>query len=99
MPHHMEDACSTPEGRAVVRYAIDSLMTTLLESDAKLQADTVNLLGIEGCKYVDLERDYLLDIGYAFVDLLEDRIAGTARSTDVMPGSKPYARERNRTKP
>jgi hypothetical protein len=31
-PHHMEDACSTPEGRAVVRYAIDSLMTTLLES-------------------------------------------------------------------
>ena len=98
-PHHMEEACSTPKGRAAVRYAIDSLMKTLLESDTKLQADTLNLLGIEGCKYVDLDRDYLIDIGYAFIDLLEERIAGTASSTDVMPGSKPYARERNGTKP
>ena len=97
-PHDMEDACSTTEGQSVVRYAIDSLMAALQKSNAKLHGDTINLLGIEGCKFVDLDRDCLLDICYAFTDLLDNRIVETARSTEIMPGSKPYARDRNRTK-
>lgn len=97
-PHDMENACSNPEGRNVVRHAIDSLMSALEQSGSPLHADTINLLGIEGCQYFDLERDWLRDIGYAFIDLLEGRITATARSTDIMPGSKPYARDCSRTK-
>lgn len=93
VPHEMEFACSTPERMHVVRAAIASLMAKLSESDSVLEAGTLNLLGNEGCTYFALGRDRLRDIGYAFTDLLEGRIKDTARSTDVMPGSKPYDRK------
>ena len=48
VPHDMEDACATQEGRAVVRMAIDSLLAALETAKSPLDADTLNLLGIEG---------------------------------------------------
>lgn len=92
VPHEMEFACSTPDGMHVVRKAIESLMAKLHESDSELDARTLNLLGNDGYQYVDISRDRLIDIGFAFIDLLEGRIVKTSHSTDVMPGSKPYAR-------
>lgn len=92
VPHGMVFACATPAGMTVVRNAIQSLMAKLDESDSALDADTLNLLGNEGCHYSDIERDRLKDIGHAFMDLLDGRIDRTARSTEVMPGSKPYTR-------
>jgi hypothetical protein len=97
-PYDMDTACANLESRQVVRLAIDSLMAALNRSNVPLQADTINLLAIGDCKIVDVERDWLRDIGYAFIDLLEGRITATARSTDIMPGSKPYTRDSDRTK-
>jgi hypothetical protein len=77
----------------VVRVAIKSLMAKLGESDSVLDADTLNLFGNEGYQYFNIARDRLRDIGNAFTDLLEGRISDTARSTEVMPGSKPYNRK------
>ena len=96
VPHEMEYACSTPERLSTVRTAIDSLMAKLNESKSRLAADTLNVLGNEGYQYFDIDRERLIDIGFAFIDLLEGHIAHTACSTDIMPGSKPYAR-RNAT--
>src|SRR5687767_13043462 len=48
VPHGMEDACATVDGRAVVRSAIDSLLAALQRTTTPLDADTLNLLGIEG---------------------------------------------------
>jgi len=92
VPHDMEFACATPERMEVVRAAIKSLMANLDKSDSVLSADTLNLLGNDGYNYFDLDRSRLRDIGFAFIDLLDGRINQTARSTDVMPGSKPYVR-------
>jgi len=92
VPHDMEFACSTPQGRAVVRKAIDSLLTALKSQDAPLDAATINLLGIDGGEYCSMARAPLKDIADAFIDLLDGKVKCTARSTAVMPGSKPYTR-------
>jgi hypothetical protein len=88
----MEFACAIPERMNLVRTAIKSLMAKLEESDSALDADTLNLLGNETCRYSDLERERLRDIGFAFIDLLDGRINNTAHSTEIMPGSTPYTR-------
>ena len=92
VPHGMNDICATQQGRAVVHSAIDSLLTALRQTAMPLDADTLNLLGIEGQFTAPVERKWLEEIGYAFLDLLAGKITGTAASTEVMPGSKPYQR-------
>ncbi len=89
VPHDMEFATATPERQNVARMAIDSLMAALDKSSSPLNADTLNLLGIEGRDFFDIDRSSVKDIGYAFRDLLDGRIEATARSTEIMPGSKP----------
>src|SRR5262245_43324386 len=90
VPHGLEDACATAEGRAVVRAAIDSLLEALQRGSTSLEAGTLDLLGIEGVQFAPIERRWLREIGQAFIDLLDGKITCTASSTEVMPGSKPY---------
>ena len=86
----MEDFCSTPEGCAVVRIAIDSLLTALQKGSTPLEAGTLDLLGIEGVQFASIERRWLQEIGQAFIDLLDGKPTCIVSSTEVMPGSKPY---------
>ena len=93
VPHSMEDACATPAGKAVVRQAIDSLLTALQHSKVPLDADTLNLLGIERGEFTKpIERKWLQEVGQAFLDLLDGKISCVPSSTEIMPGSKPYKR-------
>lgn len=92
VPHGMADACATQKGRTTIRIAIDSLLTALRQTPMPLDADTMNLLGIEGQFTAPIERKWLEEIGYAFLDLIDGKISGTAASTEIMPGSKPYKR-------
>ena len=92
VPHGMEDACATQDGRNVVRAAIHSLLAALQQTKTPLDADTLNLLGIEGQFTAPIERNWLRDTGHAFLDLLDGKISCLPSSTEVMPGSKPYER-------
>ncbi len=92
VPHDMEFACSTPENRAVVEMSIKSLMSAIEKSNSTLSANVLNLLGNDGCTFNDIDRERLLDIGHAFIDLMNGRIHSTAHSTEIMPGSTPYPR-------
>ncbi len=92
VPHGMEDACATQEGREVVRIAIDSLLEALRRAPTPLDSDTLNLLGVEGIQFAPIERKWFQEIGHAFLDLLDGQFNCTASSTDVMPGAKPYKR-------
>ena len=92
VPHGLEDACATKEGRAVVRAAIDSLLAAMQQARTPLDAETLNLLGVEGTQFASIERKWLQEIGHAFLDLLDGKIIGTASSAEVMPGSHPYKR-------
>jgi hypothetical protein len=93
VPHDMELACSSVEGKAVVRAAVESFMQSLNQSGAPLDSGTLNLLGIEGRMFTTpIDRQVLRDVGYAFLDLLDGKICDAADSTNVMPGSLPYQR-------
>jgi hypothetical protein len=48
VPHGMEEACATPEGRKVVRVAIDSLLGALTRASAPLDAGTLDFVGKGG---------------------------------------------------
>lgn len=92
VPHCMEEACSTIEGRTVVRMAIDSLLNALRRGSTPLDAATLDLLGIERAPFASVERRWLTDIADAFIDLFDGKITCTAASMEVMPGTKPYQR-------
>jgi hypothetical protein len=89
----MEDACSTEDGRTVVRCAIHSLMAALQRAETPLDADTLNLLGLEGEFTTPIERKWLQDVGYALLDLMDGKINVDASSADVMPGLVPHKRD------
>ena len=94
VPHDMEFACSTVDGRTAVVTAVQSLMKSLNKHDSALDPNMLNLLGNKGVVFNQpIDRERLRDIGQAFLDLIDGRFVGTARSTDVMPGSKPYVRQ------
>ena len=90
VPHDMVFACSTPQGRSVVRAAIDSLVKALNASDAPLEAQTLNLLGNDDLPGLPVQRDQLREIAQAFIDLLEGRITTTAASKQSMPGARAW---------
>ena len=90
VPHGMSEACATPEGRTVVRMAINSLLIELQRGPKALDASTLDLLGIEGIQCASIDRRWMTEIAHAFIDLLDGKITCTAASTDVMPGSNPY---------
>jgi len=92
VPHGMEDACATEAGRNVVRSAIDSLLVALSRAPAALDANTLDLLGVEGIQFAPIERRWLQEIGLAFNDLLDGKMVCSPSSTEIMPGSKPYKR-------
>jgi len=88
VPHGLEDAVRTDEGRALVRGAIGSLRAALASAPPALDAAVLNLLGMEGRWEAPIETERLVEISQAFVDLLDGKIDQTARDTRFMPGSR-----------
>jgi len=89
VPTDLEAAVSTEEGRAAVVTAIESVMRTLKKAPAKLDHQTLNVLGFEGGEFTgDIEREQLLEIAAAFLDLIAGKIQSDATSTAFMPGCR-----------
>lgn len=88
VPHSLDEAVSSDEGESVVRKAIGSLMRVLKRSPGHLDAETLNLLGMDARFSSDIEARRLIDVGQAFLDLLDGKIETVVGSTDFMPGSK-----------
>ena len=94
VPDGMEDAATLTDGLPVVRQAVDSLMQALEKAPKMLNKGVLNLLGFDerGVLWTgDVETWSLLEVGHAFVGLIEGKITGTARSTEFMPGTRPEA--------
>lgn len=88
IPDGLEEAVSTPEGRAIVVTAIESLMKALAKGPEVLDYGTLNLLGFEGGEFIgDIEPERLIEVGNAFMALIAGRIRSDAGSTAFMPGS------------
>jgi hypothetical protein len=87
VPHDLEDAASTEHGRRIVRAAVESLLTQLRDAPPMLDGGTLSVLGFDG-GYGDIETASLMEVGQAFLDLLDGKIRYTAESIEFMPGHR-----------
>jgi hypothetical protein len=88
IPVGLEDAVATPEGEALVRVAIHTLLEALKAAPSHLNKDVLNLLGIEGGAFVaDFETSRLIEVGQAYLDLLDGNITAGPSDASFMPGN------------
>ncbi len=94
----LEEAVSTPEGEALVRAAIHSLLEALKAAPSHLNKDVLNLMGFTGGEFTaDIETWRLVEVGHAYLALLDGKITAGPSDTSFMPGcreqrhAEPYA--------
>ena len=88
VPAGLEDAVATPQGEALVRAAIDSLLGALGSAPARLSKDVFNLMGItNGVFTADIETWRLAEVGQAYLDLLDGKVLTGPGDAALMPGS------------
>ena len=88
MPDGLEEAVSTGEGAALVRAAVDSLSKALADAPSQLGKDVFNLMGFSGGAFTgDIETRRLIEVGRAFLDLLDGKVRSGTSDSSFMPGS------------
>ena len=85
VPHGLPVAAATPEGVSLIRQATTSLIDALSRGAPTMSKDVLNLMGM-GEFQGDFETRRLIEVGHAFIDLLDGKITDDARSTSFMPG-------------
>ena len=89
VPDGLEEAVRTQEGAALVRGAIDSLLGALAVAPNHLGKDVFNLMGFASGEFTgDIETRRLIEVGHAFLDLLDGKIATKPEDSSFMPGSR-----------
>lgn len=88
VPHGFEDACLSDEGRSIARAAIESLLLALQDAPPYLAARQLNLLGWHEPFKDDFESQRLIEVGQAFLELLDGKLTCTAKSIEFMPGCR-----------
>ena len=89
IPVNLDEAVSTPESRALVVAAIESLICAAKKAPAGLDYHTLNLLGFVNGEFTrNFESERLVEIGEAFLALIAGEIHSDATSTEFMPGSR-----------
>lgn len=86
VPEGLEEAVSTAEGDAIVRKAIHSLMNALKVVPDHLDAGVLNLMGFSGAFEGKLETRRLIEVGRAYLDLLDGQIKAGPSDSSFMPG-------------
>jgi hypothetical protein len=89
VPEGLEEAVSTPEGAALVRAAIHSLLEALKVAPSHLNKDVFNLMGFTGGTFIaGIETQRLIEVGHAYLDLLDGKITAGPSDTSFMPGCR-----------
>lgn len=89
VPDGLQEAVSTPEGAALVRAAVHSLLEALAAAPDRLGKEVFNLMGFSGGTFTgDIETRRLIEIGGAFLDLIDGKITSGPEDSSFMPGSK-----------
>ncbi|WP_020474721.1 hypothetical protein [Zavarzinella formosa] len=90
VPEGLEEAVSTPEGEALVRASIHSLLEALSAAPGCLSKDVLNLMGITNGKFTaDIETWRLVEVGHACLALLDGQITTGPSEALFMPGCGP----------
>lgn len=86
VPADLDFAVSTEEGVGLVRTAIRSLLRDLATATNKLDKDVLNLMGFSGTFVAAVETRRLVEVGRAFLELLDGKITSGPEDTSFMPG-------------
>jgi hypothetical protein len=88
VPDGLEEALSTAEGEALVRSAFGSLLKALASAPEFLGKDVFNLMGFSHCSFKgDIETRRLIEVGNAFLNLIDGKITTGPGDTPLYPGS------------
>jgi hypothetical protein len=88
IPNGLGEATSTEEGATIVRNGVRSLLGELEIAPPLLNKDVLNLLGfMDGTFTRDVETRKLVEVGHAFLDLIDGKITADASDASFMPGS------------
>lgn len=89
IPDGLEAAVSTEEGAALVRTAIHSCLEALAGAPSHLNKDVLNLMGFSNGTFgADIETWRLVEVGHAYLALLDGKITAGANDSSFMPGSR-----------
>ena len=86
VPVGIGEDIATAEGKKLVRQAIQSLQKSLKAAPERIGSDALNLLGIEGRFTADIETWRLIEVGQAFLHLVDGKITTTVKDVVPMPG-------------
>lgn len=87
VPEGLAEAVSTPEGASLVRSASHSLLDALGAAPPHLNKDVLNLMGFAGGVFTaDVETWRLIELGQAYLALLDGTITAGPGDTSYMPG-------------
>lgn len=86
VPEGLEDAVATPDGSALVRAAVRSLLEALKVAPRHLGKGVFNLMGMSGTFVRDIETWRLVEVGQAYLDLLDGKIGSGPSDSSFMPG-------------
>lgn len=87
VPHDLETYANSNDGQQIIRKAIQLLMIKLKQISENLDGPTLGLLGIEGTILNSIETYRLIEVGDAFIRLMDGKIDYDVTSTEFMPGS------------
>jgi len=87
VPDGLEESITSPDGETIIRAAIQSLMQDLSIAPALLNKDGFNLMGFSGTFTDDIETRRLIEVGHAFLALLDGKITAGPSDSAFMPGS------------
>ena len=85
VPDGLEEAVATEQGARLVRAAVQSLLAALERVPARLSKDVFNLMGFSNPFTADIESRRMIDVGRAFLDLLDGKITTGPRDTVFVP--------------
>jgi hypothetical protein len=89
VPDGLAEAVSTPEGARLVRAAIGSLLGALRSAPPQLSRGVLNLMGLDsGECTADIETWRLVEVGEAFLALLDGKVTAGPSDAAFMPGSR-----------
>lgn len=88
VPEGLEEAVSTPEGDKLVRAAIGSLLESLRSAPPYLSKGVLNIMGFTGEFTADIETWRLVEVGQAYLALLDGTVTTGPSDTSFMPGCR-----------
>ncbi|MCG8347770.1 MAG: hypothetical protein MI924_08330 [Chloroflexales bacterium] len=71
IPIDLNDDVSTEKGKQIIIDTINSVLNGLRQAPEALNKDVLNLLGITGAFIQDIETWRLIEVGEAFLDLID----------------------------